>query len=220
LNRVYESRRRRLVEVAAALGLPLPTLSPFAVAALAGPFDLGRGPLERGSDLVGLDLGDRPLLPLGRFPAALAQPPGDHHPVPYESGPWTSQNHGPAGKTLLNPNELVRLGRRYLADQVAEGHALGLQVGAWLARGTGPAAMADACERLQVQRAILPGKLARPSLRDRVLGRTLADFQARVPARITLVNDDDVLAESDQIDLPGPGADPPAQQRRTTSSAA
>jgi hypothetical protein len=49
---------------------------------------------------------------------------------PYASGPWTSQNHGPAGKTLLNPNKLVRLGRRYLADQVAEGHPLGLQVGA------------------------------------------------------------------------------------------
>src|SRR5215216_682984 len=31
--------------------------------------------------------------------------------------------------------QLVRLGRRYLADQVAEGRALGLQVGAWLARG-------------------------------------------------------------------------------------
>jgi hypothetical protein len=44
----------------------------------------------------------------------------------------------------------------------------------------------DACERLQVQRAVLPAKLARPSLRDRVLGRTLADFQARVPAKITL----------------------------------
>ena len=29
---------------------------------------------------------------------------------PYESGPWTSQNHGPAGKTLLTPNELIRLG--------------------------------------------------------------------------------------------------------------
>jgi hypothetical protein len=56
--------------------------------------------------------------------------------------------------------------------------------------------MADACERLQVQRAILPGKLARPSLRDRVLGRTLADFQARVPAKITLVNNDGALAEA------------------------
>jgi hypothetical protein len=71
--------------------------------------------------------------------------------------------------------------------------------------------MADACERLQVQRAILPAKMTRPSLRDRVLGRTLADFQARVPAKITLVNDDGVLTGPDQTDLPGPpGADPPA----------
>jgi hypothetical protein len=37
-----------------------------------------------------------------------------------------------------------------------------------------------------VQRAILPAKMARPSLEDRVLGRTLADFQARLPAKITL----------------------------------
>jgi hypothetical protein len=29
---------------------------------------------------------------------------------PYEPGPWTSQNHGPAGETFVNPNELVRLG--------------------------------------------------------------------------------------------------------------
>jgi hypothetical protein len=71
-----------------------------------------------------------------------------------------------------------------------------LQVGAWLARGTGPAAMADACERLQVQLAILPRQLARPSLRARVLGRTLADFQARLPAKITLVNDDGILADT------------------------
>jgi hypothetical protein len=56
--------------------------------------------------------------------------------------------------------------------------------------------MADACERLQVQRAILPGKLARPSLRDRVLGRTLADFQARLPAKITVVNEDGILADT------------------------
>jgi hypothetical protein len=32
---------------------------------LVGPFDLGRGPRERGANLVGLDLGDRALLALG-----------------------------------------------------------------------------------------------------------------------------------------------------------
>lgn len=47
-----------------------------------------------------------------------------------------------------------------------------------------------------MERAILPSKMARPSLRDRVLGRTLADFQARLPAKITLVNDDGVLADT------------------------
>jgi hypothetical protein len=59
------SERCRVVEVAAAFGLPLPPLCAFAVAALAGPFDLGGGPLEGGPDLVGLDLGDRPLVALG-----------------------------------------------------------------------------------------------------------------------------------------------------------
>ena len=37
-----------VVEVAAAFGLPLPTAGPFAVAALAEAFDLGRGPLQTG----------------------------------------------------------------------------------------------------------------------------------------------------------------------------
>jgi hypothetical protein len=48
---------------------------------LAGALDLGGGPLEGGADLVGFDLGDRPLVALGGLPAALAQPAGDHHPV-------------------------------------------------------------------------------------------------------------------------------------------
>ncbi len=115
---------------------------------------------------------------------------------PYESGPQTSQNHGPAGDRPLDIPELLRLGRRYLAEQVTEGRALGLQVGAWLARGTGPAAMAAACERLQVDRVVLPDKLARPSLRDRVLGRTLAGFQDRLSAKITLVNDHGALVDA------------------------
>src|SRR5829696_4395288 len=70
------------------------------------------------------------------------------------------------GARPRNSGQLVRLGRRYLADQVAEGHALGLQVGAWLARGTGPAAMADACERLQV-RAGHPPRQAGPPVTAR-----------------------------------------------------
>jgi hypothetical protein len=45
--------RRRVVEVATPLGLPLAALSPVAVAALAGPLDLGRGPIQTGQHLTG-----------------------------------------------------------------------------------------------------------------------------------------------------------------------
>ena len=58
----------------------------IAVATLAGALDLGRGPLQAGPDLVGLQLGDRPLVPFGSLPAALPQPLGDHHPVPLAEG--------------------------------------------------------------------------------------------------------------------------------------
>ena len=44
----------RFGDVAAAFGLPVPTLHPVAIAAVDGAFDLGGGPLEGGADLVGL----------------------------------------------------------------------------------------------------------------------------------------------------------------------
>ena len=47
------SERRLVVEVAPAPGLPLAALAAVAVAALTGPLDLGRGPLQGGADLVG-----------------------------------------------------------------------------------------------------------------------------------------------------------------------
>ena len=52
------SERRRIVELAAAFGLPLPPLAAVAGGPFAGPFDLGGGELEAGPDLIGLDLGD------------------------------------------------------------------------------------------------------------------------------------------------------------------
>jgi hypothetical protein len=66
-----------VVDVAAAFGLPLATLAAVAGGAFAGSFDLGGGELEAGPDLVGLDFGHRPLLPLGGFPGPLAQSAGD-----------------------------------------------------------------------------------------------------------------------------------------------
>src|SRR6266545_534984 len=64
---------------------PLAGLVQAAVAAVAalplGAFELGGVELQAGADLVGVDLGHRPLVALGGFPGALAQPAGDHHPV-------------------------------------------------------------------------------------------------------------------------------------------
>jgi hypothetical protein len=80
------SEGRGLVEVAAPLGGTLPALGAVAVAALADPLQLGRGPLQRGANLIGLDLGDRALVTLGGLPASLAQPAGDHDPVALGQG--------------------------------------------------------------------------------------------------------------------------------------
>jgi hypothetical protein len=86
LTAVPTSEGRLVVEVAAAFGLPLPPLSPLAIAALAGPLDLGRGPPEGGADLIGFDLGDRALVALWGLLGALPEPPGDHDPVAFGEG--------------------------------------------------------------------------------------------------------------------------------------
>ena len=62
------------------------TLGAVAVPPLGAAFDLAVTHLERGADVVGLQLGHRPPLPLGGLPAALAQPAGDHHPVALAQG--------------------------------------------------------------------------------------------------------------------------------------
>jgi Putative zinc-finger len=99
--------------------------------------------------------------------------------------------------SLLNQRTASRIGRPYLAEQLAEAHQLGLDGAAWVARGHGPDAMAAACEVLDAERVVLPATLATPPLLDRVRGHTLAAFRRRVPARITLADLDGTLAEVD-----------------------
>ena len=106
-------------------------------------------------------------------------------------------NGGRPGSSLLNQRTASRLGRPYLAEQLAEAHQLGLDGAAWVARGHGPDALAAACEVLDAERVVLPATLAEPPLIDRVRGHTLAAFRRRVPARITLADLDGTLAEVD-----------------------
>jgi hypothetical protein len=98
--------RRRVVEVPSAFGLPLAALAALAVDTALGALDLGGGPLQRGADLICLQLGHRPLLPLGRLPAPLAQPSGDHHPVALRQG--VGQVLGSIIPSLSRPQSLDR----------------------------------------------------------------------------------------------------------------
>jgi hypothetical protein len=124
----------------------------------------------------------------------------DRSPELYLVDPYEQVSHGNGGRprsSLLNQRTASRLGRPYLAEQLAEAHQLGLDGAAWVARGHGPDALAAACEVLDAERVVLPATLATPPLIDRVRGHTLAAFRRRVPARITLVDTDGTLAEVD-----------------------
>jgi len=114
---------------------------------------------------------------------------------PYERA--RRHNGGRPRSSLLNQRTASRLGRPYLAEQLAEARQLGLDGAAWVARGHGPEALAAACEVLDAERVVLPAVLATPPLIDRVRGHTLAAFRGRVPARITLADLDGTLAEID-----------------------
>jgi Putative zinc-finger len=113
---------------------------------------------------------------------------------PYE--PARGNGHRPRS-SLLNQRTASRIGRPYLAEQLAEARQHGLDGAAWVARGHGPDALAAACEVLDAERVVLPAALATPPLLDRVRGHTLAAFRRRVPARITLADLDGTLAEVD-----------------------
>jgi hypothetical protein len=98
---------------------------------------------------------------------------------PYPSGTWTADVEGEPGRDrLLGPNDLEMLGRRYLADQVLEARAAGVDAHGWLPPKPGPAGMAEAVERFHVDLVILPAPLKNPSLLDRVRGNTLDRFRS------------------------------------------
>jgi hypothetical protein len=124
----------------------------------------------------------------------------DRSPELYLVDPYERAHHGNGGRpgsSLLNQRTASRLGRPYLAEQLAEAGQLGLDGAAWVARGHGPEALAAACEVLDAERVVLPATLADPALVDRVRGHTLSAFRRRVPARISLADPDGTLVEVD-----------------------
>jgi hypothetical protein len=123
----------------------------------------------------------------------------DRSPELYLVDPYEQAGGDGGGprSSLLSQRTASRLGRPYLASQLAEARQLGLDGAAWVARGHGPDALAAACEVLDAERVVLPATVAAPPLIDRVRGHTLAAFRRRVPARISLADLDGTLAEVD-----------------------
>jgi hypothetical protein len=110
----------------------------------------------------------------------------------------------------LGVEQLRGYGRRRLADQLERVRASGLDAHATLPWGAGAAAVAKACQELGVTHVILPATLSRPSLRDRLLHRTLEDYQARLTGvRIAVVDEHGTLRAT-----PRPGIRPGAAAPR------
>jgi hypothetical protein len=97
---------------------------------------------------------------------------------PFEA---TGQIPGYQRDCLLEPAQLRKHGYGHLADQLLAARRLGLNAGAWLVFGIGAKPLARCCAKLGVTRVILPTSAARPSLRERLSGHTLAAFTAHLP---------------------------------------
>lgn len=106
---------------------------------------------------------------------------------PYDIGPWGREGDGFGPGTQLEPDILEGLGRRYLADQLRLARARGLHADAFLPRGTGAAALAEACARFAPELLVLPARMGAPGLIDRISRNTLADLTLPRGAEVLLV---------------------------------
>ncbi len=92
---------------------------------------------------------------------------------PYDIGPWGADRDGVGPATRLEPDVLEGLGRRYLADQLRLVRAKGLKAEAFLPRGVGAKALAEAVRRFAPDVVFLPRAMTSPALIDRVTRNTL-----------------------------------------------
>jgi hypothetical protein len=111
---------------------------------------------------------------------------------PYGAGKWTGDNPGYShGERPLEPVELLKIGRAYLLDQVAEAKQAGVTAHCWLPHGAGTKSVADIVRQFHVDVIVAPDAAfmtAIPALR-RHLKHGLDDLRlAAGPARIAVVS--------------------------------
>jgi hypothetical protein len=90
---------------------------------------------------------------------------GEEQLVDQEAGP----------RDRLDPNELDTAGRAAVADQVRQMRSMGVDAWAWLPTSKDADDLADYAERQGASVVLVPPDLERPSLVDKVVGRSGAD---------------------------------------------
>ena len=109
---------------------------------------------------------------------------------PYPVGPWSDEDDAVSADSDLDARTLENLGRGYLATQLEQARAAGVDAEAYLGQGSGADALQRAIERYRPDLVILPDEVADASLLDRLGGNTLEDFKKAVDAEIRLVDRD------------------------------
>jgi hypothetical protein len=79
-----------------------------------------------------------------------------HFVDPYLAGPVAAEVKGTHGESLLNERAVETLGRAYLADQIREAKARGVQAKAWLPLQTGGQGIGDGVSRFHADLVIGP----------------------------------------------------------------
>ena len=82
----------------------------------------------------------------------------------------------------MDREELVRLGRHYLVDQLDEAAAAGVEAEVWLAPKPGVASLVMFLERFPIDVLVTP-PLDHPSLHQRIHGDTIAQIRKRIADR-------------------------------------
>ena len=112
---------------------------------------------------------------------------------PYPVGPWSDEDDAVSADSKLDPQTLESLGRGYLAAQLEEARAAGVDAEAYLGQGSGADALQRAIERYRPSLVVLPDDVEDASLMDRLGGNTFEDFKQAVEADIRLVGKDGTI---------------------------
>lgn len=107
---------------------------------------------------------------------------------PYPVGPWSDEDDAVSAESQLDPETLENLGRGYLARQLEDARAAGVDAEAYLGQGSGADALQRAIERFRPVLVVLPDQVEHASLMDRLGGNTFEDFKEEVDAEIRLVD--------------------------------